>query len=68
MSHQKYVTGNAIIIIMSLNNQAITCQEIYVSLTGLTAPRRRRCKETLLAPRDPARSCVDQKRHQQYLL
>jgi len=67
MSHQKYVTGNAIIIIMSLKNQAITCQEIYVSLTGLIAPRRRRCKETLLA-RDLARSCVDQKRRQQYLL
>ena len=68
MSHQKYVTGNAIIIIMSLNNQAITCQEIYISLTDLTAPRRRRCKKTLLAPRDLARSCIDQKRRQQYLL
>ena len=31
MSHQKYVTGNAIIIIMSLKNQAITCQEICLS-------------------------------------
>jgi len=29
-----------------------------VPLTGLTAPRRRCCKELLLAPRDLARSCV----------
>ena len=36
-------------------------------LTGLTAPRRRRCKEPLLASRDLARSYVDQKRRQQKL-